>query len=241
MEAQNSEIDCTDCPTSAIPSWATLPENEQVCLVQIRTGSTGSSSGTLERPVECVYPLGKGRAYHIGRHSGERCIVVDDVTVSRRHALLVHKGNTIFLRDHSSNGSFINERQIGQNKFYAVRLGDILRFGDNALRFLVSDNLVSQDPSLIVRDRSRRRKEGSSDSGEARSVSLLSESVVADRPDEPRRRRTSDRLLSIADASATSAATDRPSGPARASTRQIVRVLLNPSTSQAPISKSFVC
>jgi pSer/pThr/pTyr-binding forkhead associated (FHA) protein len=206
METQSSDIDCGDCPTSAVPAWATLPENEQVCLVQISTDPSGSSSGAAARPVECVYHLGKGRAFHIGRHSGERCIVVDDVTVSRRHALLVHKGNTLYLRDHSSNGSFINERQIGQSKFYAVRIGDILRFGDNPLRFSVSESLAEYDPALIVRERSRRRKEGSID-GEARSVTSLSDSAPADRPEDSRRHRGSERLLSIADISAASAAT----------------------------------
>ena len=225
MDARSEDIECGDCPTSSIPLWATLPENDQVCLVQIRTESPVSTSTGAERPVECVYPLGRGRAFHIGRHSGDRCIVVDDVTVSRRHALLVHKGDTLYLRDHSSNGSFINDRQIGQSKFYAVHIGDVLRFGDNSLRFRVSDTLSGHDPALIVRDRARRRREGSGDTLDTRSVTSLSESSAAERPGDARRQRATERFLSIADSSAASAATDGSAG--RASTRQMLQVPLS--------------
>jgi hypothetical protein len=69
----------------------------------------------------------------IGR-SPDCDIFLDDVTVSRRHALLIERGGDFFIEDQGSlNGTFLNRRRIESSR---LDDGDELQIGKYRLTFL---------------------------------------------------------------------------------------------------------
>jgi pSer/pThr/pTyr-binding forkhead associated (FHA) protein len=57
-------------------------------------------------------------------------IALADATISSRHAAFVIDGATVVIEDTSStNGTYVNEENIGQNGRRELRDGDRLRFG----------------------------------------------------------------------------------------------------------------
>ena len=80
---------------------------------------------TLDRPV-----------LHVGR-SPSADIVLDDASVSRRHAVLVREGeNTVLLDDRSRHGVIVNGERVGRA---VLRSGDDIRLGGVPLRYLEVD------------------------------------------------------------------------------------------------------
>ena len=80
-----------------------------------------------------TFPLER-HATTIGR-SPECDIFLDDVTVSRRHAIVAHKGNEIEIEDLGSlNGTFHNRRRIEASE--RLDDGDELQIGKYRLTFL---------------------------------------------------------------------------------------------------------
>jgi pSer/pThr/pTyr-binding forkhead associated (FHA) protein len=76
----------------------------------------------------------QGERTTIGR-SPDCDIFLDDVTVSRKHAVLVQEGDAFFIEDQASlNGTFLNRRRIES----AAKLenGDELQIGKYKLSFL---------------------------------------------------------------------------------------------------------
>ncbi|HEX2015109.1 MAG TPA: FHA domain-containing protein [Solirubrobacteraceae bacterium] len=54
-------------------------------------------------------------------------VMIDDTTVSRRHALIVHRGQrTMILDDRSSNGVFVNGRRVSEAP---LRDADVITLG----------------------------------------------------------------------------------------------------------------
>jgi hypothetical protein len=79
-----------------------------------------------------LIPLGKG-VTHIGRGLAAD-LHLDEDSVSRRHAILVHRRNGMrVLDDRSSNGTFVNGRRIVQ---VDLQNGDVLVLGRVVLRYL---------------------------------------------------------------------------------------------------------
>ena len=69
----------------------------------------------------------------IGR-SPDCDIFLDDVTVSRKHAVLVHKDDAFLIEDQGSlNGTFLNRRRIESGR---LENGDELQIGKYKLSFL---------------------------------------------------------------------------------------------------------
>jgi pSer/pThr/pTyr-binding forkhead associated (FHA) protein len=108
-------------------------------------------SGEL-RPVDAEHPAdggvlviraGGGRAGETFELSGERIAIgrspdadvfLDDVTVSRNHALLVRRRDGLYLDDLGSlNGSYVNRHWIESHKLQA---GDELQIGKYKLTYL---------------------------------------------------------------------------------------------------------
>jgi hypothetical protein len=78
------------------------------------------------------FPL-QGERMMIGR-SPEAEIFLDDVTVSRDHAVLVRRSGTWFLDDSGSlNGTYVNRRRIDSHK---LEDGDELQIGKYKLTYL---------------------------------------------------------------------------------------------------------
>jgi pSer/pThr/pTyr-binding forkhead associated (FHA) protein len=78
-----------------------------------------------------VVPL--GRLTRIGRRSTAD-IVVDDATVSRRHALVLERGGAALIADdRSRNGVYVNGRRVREARLHH---GDEVRIGARVMRYL---------------------------------------------------------------------------------------------------------
>jgi pSer/pThr/pTyr-binding forkhead associated (FHA) protein len=78
-----------------------------------------------------VVALARG-VTHIGRGPSAD-LRLDDVSVSRRHAVLIVGAQTRVLDDRSANGTFVNGRAVEQAQ---LTDGDVLGLGAVALRYL---------------------------------------------------------------------------------------------------------
>jgi diguanylate cyclase (GGDEF)-like protein len=131
-----------DDKTKSLPATPPPPQLSPVrrdaCLVQIYpTGPTMSTR----------YTLGDA-ALVLGRDAG--CdIVVDDDSVSRRHACIKPCYNGYQVEDlQSRNGTFVNDMQVNSQR---LNDGDYLRIGNAIYRFLGGDNIEVQYHEEIYR------------------------------------------------------------------------------------------
>jgi FHA domain-containing protein/zinc ribbon protein len=75
----------------------------------------------------------QGERTTIGR-SPDCDVFLDDVTVSRKHAVLVHRDDAYYIEDQGSlNGTFLNRRRIESGR---LENGDELQIGKYKLSFL---------------------------------------------------------------------------------------------------------
>jgi len=78
-----------------------------------------------------VLPL--GRLTRIGRRAAAD-IVIDDATVSRRHALVLERdGGPVIADDRSLNGVYVNGRRVREA---ALHHGDEVQIGGRVMRYL---------------------------------------------------------------------------------------------------------
>jgi hypothetical protein len=113
-----------------------------------RVGETGELeelelSDVVARGAALVIRAGGGRAGESFPLEGDRLTVgrrpdsdifLDDVTVSRDHAILVRRGNEYYLDDCGSlNGTYVNRRRIESHR---LADGDELQIGKYKLAFL---------------------------------------------------------------------------------------------------------
>jgi hypothetical protein len=102
----------------------------------------GDDDQGLDGPA-LVVRSGGGRAGETFRPAGERTVIgrspdcdifLDDVTVSRKHALLVNEGGRFRIEDQGSlNGTFVNKKRIDSSP---LTNGDELQIGKYRLAFL---------------------------------------------------------------------------------------------------------
>jgi pSer/pThr/pTyr-binding forkhead associated (FHA) protein len=79
-----------------------------------------------------LVPVGRG-VMHIGRGLSAD-LHLDEGSVSRRHAILVHRSSGArVLDDRSANGTFVNGRRVAQAD---LRSGDVIVLGRVMLRYL---------------------------------------------------------------------------------------------------------
>ena len=106
-------------------------------LRPVDVGDVAAASGALVirsggGRVGQSFPL-HGERMMIGR-SPEADVFLDDVTVSRDHAVLVRRGGAWFLDDSGSlNGTYVNRRRIDSHK---LAEGDELQIGKYKLTYL---------------------------------------------------------------------------------------------------------
>jgi FHA domain/zinc-ribbon domain len=103
---------------------------------------TGSAVEGLEGPA-LVVRSGGGRAGETFRPNGDRTkigrspdcdVFLDDVTVSRNHAVLVAREGAYFIEDQGSlNGTFVNRKRIDTSQ---LENGDELQIGKYRLTFV---------------------------------------------------------------------------------------------------------
>ena len=83
----------------------------------------------------------------IGRADGNQ-VVIDHVSVSRRHAQLTIESGRVTLEDLGSNtGTFVAGQRVGANSQMIVEQGQTLRFGDVEARFTPSDEFRGEAPA----------------------------------------------------------------------------------------------
>jgi len=96
-----------------------------------------------------VMPL--GRLTRIGRRATAD-IVLDDSTVSRRHALVLEReGTPVIADDRSLNGVFVNGQRVREAR---LRHGDEVRIGDRLMRYLEVTNASKAGRALPSASRS---------------------------------------------------------------------------------------
>lgn len=74
-----------------------------------------------------------GPVLHLGR-STSADIVIDDATVSRRHAVIVREGEeSVLLDDRSRNGVLLNGERVSRA---VLSHGDVIQLGEVVMRYL---------------------------------------------------------------------------------------------------------
>lgn len=96
-----------------------------VGLLVLRQGAVAGSSYRLEAPVTTA-----------GRHP-DSDIFLDDITVSRRHAIIERDADGFKVRDAGSlNGTYVNRERVDEAR---LRTGDELQIGRFRLSFVVGE------------------------------------------------------------------------------------------------------
>jgi pSer/pThr/pTyr-binding forkhead associated (FHA) protein len=124
-------------PTEAAPTHETgtiprVPERERKrALATLPQLAPGRYLGIEDAGEIVLLPLAAD-VMHIGR-SPAADIVLDDSSVSRRHALLARRGTeTVILDDRSLNGLCVNGERVNEA---ILRNGDLIVLGQVSLRF----------------------------------------------------------------------------------------------------------
>ena len=119
-----------DAPTVALRSGALLPRVRAAAVAVWRL-APGRYLAIPDGDDVVVLPL--GRLTRIGRRATSD-IVLDDATVSRRHALVLDRaGEPVIADDRSRNGVFVNGRRVHEAR---LRHGDDVQIGNSLMRFL---------------------------------------------------------------------------------------------------------
>ena len=98
-----------------------------------------------ELPLYSLNPApGERRQIHIGRHSKNNTVVINDPRVSREHAVLIQRDEQLYLRDNgSSAGTFLNWKRLNPGEELLLRHNDLISFGEVAYEL----QLQSAEPS----------------------------------------------------------------------------------------------
>jgi pSer/pThr/pTyr-binding forkhead associated (FHA) protein len=122
------------------------PTQETGPLPRLTERDRRRASATVARPAPGRYLAiedgGEVVLFALGREEGTRLrigrspasdILIDDPSVSRRHAVVVHRGGrTVILDDRSLNGVLVNGRRVGEA---ALADGDTVALGRVTARF----------------------------------------------------------------------------------------------------------
>jgi pSer/pThr/pTyr-binding forkhead associated (FHA) protein len=119
-----------DAPTLVLRSGALL-HRVRAAAVAVWRLAPGRYLAIPDGDDVVVLPL--GRLTRIGRRATSD-IVLDDSTVSRRHALVLERaGAPVIADDRSLNGVYVNGRRVREAPLHH---GDEVRIGDRIMRYL---------------------------------------------------------------------------------------------------------
>ena len=157
------------------------PEQRSADNVPGENGSARSRLVSIGSSDSREYPLDK-QTVAIGSHPSND-VVLDDTTVSRRHATIARKPGSFELADlGSTNGTFVNGGRV--RKPIALKRGDEIKFGSVRFAFIAAGDPIpaptraARAPSRLGRDLCFWRRCSSRDSPEF---------AIEARSDRPRR------------------------------------------------------
>jgi pSer/pThr/pTyr-binding forkhead associated (FHA) protein len=121
----------TEAPTQETSTLPRVPESERPPL-RVPRPAPGRYLAVEEGDDVVLLPLA-GTVVRIGR-SPSADVVLDDASVSRRHALVTRRGErTVILDDRSRNGVYVNGERVSEAD---LRDGDTITVGRVRLRFV---------------------------------------------------------------------------------------------------------
>ncbi len=127
------------------------PEQRPADNAKGENGSARSRLVSIGSSDSCEYPLDK-QTVAIGSHPSND-VVLDDTTVSRRHAMITRKGGRFELADlGSTNGTFVNGGRVRQP--VALKRGDEIKFGSARFAFIAAGDPIPA-PTRAARAPSR--------------------------------------------------------------------------------------
>ncbi len=90
-----------------------------------------------ELPIYGLSPArGEVRQIHIGRHSKNNTVVINDKSISREHAVIIQKEGRLYLRDNASTaGTFLNGKRLQPGEELLLRHNDLTSFGEVVYEF----------------------------------------------------------------------------------------------------------
>lgn len=118
----------------SFPSWSGAPAPETIAAV-FRVVKNGSEIDKIK--------LGKANLV-FGRKPDMCDIVLDHPTISRRHAAILHKGETgeMYMMDlGSAQGTSVNQKPVKANEVILLAQGDKVQFGQSTRTFTLEMNL----------------------------------------------------------------------------------------------------
>ena len=137
-----------DAPTVALRSGALL-HRVRTAASAIWRLAPGRYLAIPDGDEVVVLPL--GRLTRIGRRAASD-IVLDDISVSRRHALVLDRGGRpVIADDRSRNGVFVNGRRVHEAR---LEHGDEVQIGARVMRYLEVTN--ARNAGRAVPSASRR-------------------------------------------------------------------------------------
>jgi pSer/pThr/pTyr-binding forkhead associated (FHA) protein len=123
----------TEAPTQETGTLPRIPERERRRASLTMPRLAPGRYLAIEDGAEIVLLALDAELMHIGR-SPAADIVLDDASVSRRHALIARRGDrTVILDDRSRNGVHVNGRRVGEADLHD---GDTIVCGHVMLRFV---------------------------------------------------------------------------------------------------------
>jgi len=131
------------------PIWCTKPPIFEYYFDILKNGVIGDKINIHDKPY-----------YIIGRQP--TCdIVLDHPSISRQHAVIMHRptGDVLLLDLNSTHGILLNQKKCHPNNIYRVGVGHIIKFGQSSRQFILEGGPFDLYNKLIEEEKLKRERE----------------------------------------------------------------------------------